>query len=163
MLIKLWGENVATSKTSPFEFCGGLISNAYEFMGAHCKNGITVFRVWAPAAQSVSVVGDFNGWDAFANPMAKKDGGIWETEIAGLSRYTNYKYAVTNGKTVLKSDPFAFHCETPPGTASKLYDISDLNGTIKNGRSKTPAAVITAQSIFMRCIWAHGAATPTAV
>ncbi len=100
-----------------------LMSDAYEFLGCH-KNGKNfVFRVWAPNAAAVSVVGDFNGWDVSANPMECKD-GIWQTEC-NVRVYDNYKYAVTSkdGKTVMKADPFAFHSETSPATASKVYEL----------------------------------------
>ncbi|MBP3691873.1 MAG: 1,4-alpha-glucan branching protein GlgB, partial [Clostridia bacterium] len=94
-------------------------------MGAHTADGKTLFRVWAPNAHSVSVVGDFNGWNQSANPMQRNMHGVWETEICGLKQFDTYKYAVTNfGHTVLKSDPFAYHYETAPQNASKLYDIS---------------------------------------
>ncbi|MBQ3116566.1 MAG: 1,4-alpha-glucan branching protein GlgB [Clostridia bacterium] len=103
---------------------------AYDFMGAHFvrkggKSGV-IFRVWAPHAESVSVVGDFNGWDKSACVMQRiSDGGIFETFIEGLKEYDTYKYAVTGGgKTVLKADPYAFHSETPPYTASKLYKLN---------------------------------------
>ncbi len=102
---------------------------SYEYLGSHIKktpDGETsvVFRVWAPHAESVSVVGDFNGWDETANPMTKiSTGGIYETTVVGLKVYDMYKYAVkSNGKTVLKADPFAYHAETK-GTSSKIYDL----------------------------------------
>ena len=83
------------------------------------------FAVWAPAAASVSVVGEFNGWNVQANPM-KNEGGIWSLFIPGLKQYDTYKYAVTDkkGKTVLKCDPYGLHFETAPANASKLYDIT---------------------------------------
>ncbi len=99
--------------------------DAYKYMGAHTLGDKTYFRVWAPNAHSVSVVGDFNGWQQNANPMIRTMQGIWETEISGLAQYDTYKYAVTSEQgTILKSDPFAFHFETPPHNASKIYDIS---------------------------------------
>ena len=99
--------------------------DAYKYMGAHTANGKTLFRVWAPNAHSVSVVGDFNGWNQSANPMQRNMHGVWEAEICGLKQFDTYKYAVTNfGHTVLKSDPFAYHYETAPQNPSKLYDIS---------------------------------------
>ncbi|MGN0789894.1 MAG: 1,4-alpha-glucan branching protein GlgB [Christensenellales bacterium] len=84
------------------------------------------FRVWAPKASKVSVVGDFNGWNVNASPMKNDGGGIWELFIKGLEVYDAYKYAVTSktGKTVLKADPYGLHFETAPHTAAKLYDIS---------------------------------------
>jgi len=109
-------------------FHQGTNYRSYEFLGSHFgklngKRGV-FFRVWAKNAKSVSVVGDFNNWNEWANPMVRiSDEGIWETFIEGLKTYDNYKYAVTNEKTVLKSDPFAFHNQTAPETASKIYSI----------------------------------------
>ena len=110
-------------------FHQGTNYNAYEYMGAHFtkengKNGV-VFRVWAPNADQVSVVGDFNIWDQNENVMARiSDGGVFELFIEGLKVFDNYKYAVKRGSNVvLKADPYAFHSETPSGTASKIYDL----------------------------------------
>ncbi|MBR7146509.1 MAG: 1,4-alpha-glucan branching protein GlgB [Oscillospiraceae bacterium] len=106
-------------------FYEGRATTLYETFGAHkSKNGWT-FRVWAPKAQSVSVVGDFCDWDASRHKMRRREGGIWETEIAGLQQFDAYKYAVlgADGVERLKADPFAFHAETRPATASKLYDL----------------------------------------
>ena len=112
-------------------FFGGTSCEAYRYLGAHCtrregEDGY-VFRVWAPNAARVSVVGDFCGWDAGAYPMARNAFGLWERFIPGLQRFDAYKYAVSSaqGKTVLKADPYALHAETRPGTASKLYDLPD--------------------------------------
>ncbi len=98
---------------------------AFDYMGAHIIDNGVVFRVWAPNAHSVSVVGDFNMWNENANLMTRiSDGGVFELFIEGLKQYDNYKYAVKRGdKTVFKADPYAFHTETPSGTASKVYDI----------------------------------------
>ena len=112
-------------------FFGGTDSEAYRFLGAHrARQGGEegyLFRLWAPNAARVSVVGDFCGWDAGAYPMARSEHDLWEKFIPGLKQFDTYKYAVTSaqGKTVLKADPYAFHAETRPGTASKLYDLPD--------------------------------------
>lgn len=84
------------------------------------------FRCWAPHAKSVSVIGNFNGWDRRANPMEKIDAEIWEVCIAGLRRFDTYKFSVetANGRIIDKADPYATHTETAPANASKLYDIS---------------------------------------
>ena len=109
-------------------FHQGTNYNAYDFLGAHIvkqrsKNGV-IFRVWAPNAKSVSVIGDFNNWDASVNVMNRiSDGGVFEIFVGGLKEFDSYKFAITNYKTVFKSDPYAFHSETPPYTASKVYDI----------------------------------------
>ena len=110
-------------------FHEGTAISAYEYMGAHAvtHDGVSgyMFRVWAPRAQAVSVVGDFNSWNADAHPMAKITDGIWERFVPGGRTYDAYKFAITGADGVLrlKADPYAFHAETRPGTASKLYSI----------------------------------------
>ena len=110
-------------------FYSGTNSEVYRYLGAHRtrrsgKDGY-VFRAWAPNAAHVSVVGDFCGWNGYAHPMEKNADGFWECFVPSLKRYDTYKFAVTaqSGETVLKADPYAFHAETRPGTASKLYDL----------------------------------------
>lgn len=108
-------------------FHQGTNYRSYNYLGSHFakkgKDRGVIFRVWAPNAESVSVVGDFNGWDKTANVM-KKDGGIFELFVKGLKQYDNYKYCVKSQKSeVLKADPYAFHAETTPETASKIYDL----------------------------------------
>lgn len=112
-------------------FHQGTNYRSYEYFGSRfCSRGEkhgVLFRVYAKNAKSVSVVGDFNEWDVLKNPMQKiTESGIFEVFIEGIKQYDNYKYAVTGatGKTVLKADPFAFHAETTPDTASKIYDLS---------------------------------------
>lgn len=105
------------------KFNSSVIDNAYEVFGSFLKGDTALFRVWAPNAERVSVVGDFNGWNNEANPMNWIDGGIWEVEIKGIKNFDIYKYAITSkdGNTVLKSDPYARHFETAPANASKVY------------------------------------------
>ena len=128
-------------------FFGGTDSEAYRFLGAHrAQRGGEegyLFRLWAPNAARVSVVGDFCAWDASAFPMARSEHGLWEKFIPGLKQFDTYKYAVTSarGKTVLKADPYAFHAETRPGTASKLYDLPNYrwgDGAWRAGRDSAP-------------------------
>ena len=104
-------------------FNSNVISNAYELFGSFFNGDYTTFRVWAPNAQKVSVVGDFNGWDVSKDVMQKIRYGCWELKIKGIKNFSVYKYAVTgcNGTTVLKSDPYARHFETAPSNASKVY------------------------------------------
>ena len=104
-------------------FHNQLCADTYEFLGAHQNGKGAVFRVWAPNAKEVSLVGDFNGWDQNAHKMAKVTHGIWETQVEKVNNFDAYKYAVTDfsGNTVLKSDPYARHFETAPGNASKIY------------------------------------------
>lgn len=110
-------------------FHQGTNYRAYDYLGAHFtkkdeKEGV-IFRTWAPRAESVSVVGDFNGWDINHSPMQRiSDGGVYELFVSGLKEYDNYKFAVSHGgKTTFKADPYAFHAETPVGTASKIYNL----------------------------------------
>lgn len=114
-------------------FHQGTYYKAYEYMGAHKvlkdEKEAVVFRTWAPKAQSVSVVGDFNNWDNNANVMNKlNDNGLWEVYIfePKIEEFENYKFAIKtqNNEYILKSDPYAFHCETRPSNASKIYDIN---------------------------------------
>ena len=128
-------------------FFAGTDSEAYRFLGAHrAQQGGEegyLFRLWAPNAARVSVVGDFCAWDASAFPMARGEHGLWEKFIPGLKQFDTYKYAVTSaqGKTVLKADPYAFHAETRPGTASKLYDLPPYrwgDGAWRASRASAP-------------------------
>ena len=111
-------------------FYQGKNSEAYKFFGVHSAENNNskchCFRVWAPNAKNVSVVGDFNKWDRNANYMEKIADGVWETFISGLSQFDSYKYCIETpkGKFLLKSDPYAHHFETRPGTASKIYECS---------------------------------------
>lgn len=84
------------------------------------------FRLWAPRAKQVSVVGDFNNWNKDSDIMYKISDSIFEIKIENLKEFDTYKFAVLNSqdKLVLKADPYAFHAETAPSNGSKLYDIS---------------------------------------
>ncbi len=111
-------------------FKQGTNFEAYRFFGAHLeRQGLAdgvVFRVWAPHARAVSVVGDFNNWVPGSHPMQRVDGdAVWELFIPGMKEYDTYKYCVTTAadQIVFKSDPYAFHTETRPSNGSKVYDI----------------------------------------
>ena len=110
-------------------FHEGTNRRSYDLLGCHMgagRNGGAVFRVWAPHARAVSVVGDFNFWDSSADPMTKlEDCAVWEAEVANASEFDCYKYCVTSasGKSFLKADPYAFHSQTRPETASKVYGL----------------------------------------
>jgi 1,4-alpha-glucan branching enzyme len=109
-----------------FVFRQGNNYRAYEFFGCHRLEGSTfAFRVWAPHAKDICVVGDFNGWDDNAHHMVAISDGIWEAIIDNVNIYDCYKYSITtaNGRKILKADPYAFHSETRPGTASKVYEL----------------------------------------
>lgn len=116
-------------------FLSGKSTTAYKYMGAH--KGVNedgyegvIFRVWAPHALTVSVVGDFNNWDNMADYMTKIDErGIWECFIGNVKQFDCYKYCVETPwfEKLYKSDPYAFHTQTRPDNASKFYEFSDFN------------------------------------
>lgn len=121
---------IAPTSTELETFLAGQAVRAYDYLGAHPENrdGTEgyVFRVWAPHAAAVGIIGDFNGWNEQANPMTRLEGGVWEGFIPGLQRYDTYKYAIQtrDGRSLAKADPYAFHTETRPGNASKVYDLA---------------------------------------
>src|SRR5262245_4191612 len=97
-------------------------------MGCQLTGDRARFAVWAPNAQRVAVIGDFNRWDAKAHPLAPRpDGtGIWEADVAGVGRGHAYKYRIESrygGYRVDKADPFAFYAEAPPLTASRAWTL----------------------------------------
>ena len=109
-------------------FKEGNHTRLYEKLGSHLQpDGSAHFGVWAPNARSVSVIGDFNGWDAEANELkARWDGsGIWEGTVAALETGAAYKYRVVSqhGTAIDKGDPYAFYWEQPPLTASRVWTL----------------------------------------
>ena len=112
-----------------FLFKQGNNQEAQRYFGAHLcqqdgQDG-AVFRVWAPHAKAVSVVGDFNSWVPGSHPMTKVEEGIWELFIPGIKEYDIYKFCVTSpsDELLFKADPYAFHTETRPSNGSKVYDL----------------------------------------
>jgi 1,4-alpha-glucan branching enzyme len=110
----------------------GKLTQAYRTLGAHliAIDGVSGvrFAVWAPNAERVSVVGDFNVWDGRAHPMQNRGGsGVWELFIPGLAAGCLYKYELRSrpqGALLLKSDPYANRYELRPGTASEVSSES---------------------------------------
>ncbi len=92
----------------------------YSKLGAHVVDGGVRFAVWAPNAQHVSVIGDFNGWDPAASPLSPVDGtGIWEGLVEGAATGERYKYHLDGRE---KADPISFQQEVPPKTASVVFE-----------------------------------------
>src|SRR2546426_1523732 len=91
---------------------------SYRTLGAHpleCEGVAGVrFAVWAPNAEVVSIIGDFNDWDDKRHPMRLRNGGIWEIFMPGLAEGANYKYSVLSrsGSEQQKCDPYGFFAET---------------------------------------------------
>src|SRR2546423_4300397 len=121
----------------------------YEKFGAHLRTigdetGV-YFAVWAPNAQRVSVVGDFNGWDGRVNPMRKLLGtGTWELFLPGIGEGTLYKYEIKDihGAIVLKTDPYGFFFESAPKNASIIWNNRKFAWTddawLKKRREQNP-------------------------
>jgi 1,4-alpha-glucan branching enzyme len=109
-------------------FNEGTHSRLYEKMGAHClPNGGVHFAVWAPNAQYVSVIGDFNDWNKSAHPMvARASSGLWELLIPEARDGSRYKFHIAskfNGYRVDKVDPFGFEHATPPLKESIVHRL----------------------------------------
>jgi 1,4-alpha-glucan branching enzyme len=112
-------------------------NRAQRCLGAHpvTVEGVagTRFAVWAPNAERVSVVGDFNGWDGRCHPMRVRGGsGVWELFIPDLGAGTLYKYEIrnrTSGELLVKGDPFAQSMEMRPATASRVAGASTYQWT----------------------------------
>jgi 1,4-alpha-glucan branching enzyme len=116
---------------------------SYDFLGSHIteekgKKGVR-FTVWAPNAEEISVIGDFNDWDKNKNPMEKiEDSGIWTTFIAGAENKMYYKYWIRGYRGVVrvKTDPYAKRQETPPKTASQIYEAVEYSWSDKKWLKK---------------------------
>ena len=109
-------------------FHRGEYRQAYEYFGAHPNRSSTIFRIWAPTAKSVAIVGDFNNWNAREEDYCQKitNEGIWEVEIKKVKKGTIYKFQIETswGQKILKADPYAFYSELRPQTASVVNGIS---------------------------------------
>ena len=134
--IKKTEEGVFISEADQYLFAQGTHYDIYKKLGAHPtvqegREGV-FFGVWAPNAESVHVIGSFNGWDETANPMKKiGPGGIHTAFVPGVGEGELYKYLITTpyGEKLYKADPFANSAELRPGTASKPVDISGFRWT----------------------------------
>ena len=129
-------ENVFISKDDEYLFAQGTHYDIYKKLGAHVseengKKGI-YFAVWAPNAQRVHVVGDFNGWNEYSHELRRLGpGGIHALFVPDLGVGELYKYVITtaDGRKLYKADPYATWAEFRPGTASKTFDLSTIKWT----------------------------------
>jgi 1,4-alpha-glucan branching enzyme len=118
----------------------------WEKLGAHVAEVAGVrgvaFALWAPNAQRVSVVGDFNNWDGRRHPMRSRGGsGIWEHFIPGIAAGDIYKYEIksrNSGRILHKADPYAFYSEVRPKTASIVHDINRYEWNDQDWMSERP-------------------------
>lgn len=136
----------------------------YEKLGAHpvSEDGEqgTYFAVWAPNAVSVSVVGDFNGWNPEKHPMTlAEESDIYELFVPGVNRGELYKYAIRTqkGDVLYKADPYGNLCQVRPENASIVIDIQDYRWSDQawEEKKKSPMKQIS-RWLSMKCISAHG-------
>ena len=140
------GEKLQFTELDQYLFGQGTHYDIYRKLGAHpVKDGDeegVYFAVWAPNAQGVSVIGEFNEWDEQANPMTKAGPiGVFETFVLGAKIGQLYKFFIIgmNGEHIYKADPYANEAELRPGTASRITDIRDFkwkDGTWMKNRQK---------------------------
>ena len=116
-----------------YDYLNGQCIEGHNYFGAHFseKDGqsVVTFRLYAPLADDVSVIGEWNNWDVTKDKMKKiDDSGVWEVEIPNLHNYQSYKFHFKNcnGQYVDKIDPYAFYSELRPGTCSRLFDIRNF-------------------------------------
>ena len=112
-----------------YDFLMGQTIEAHNYFGAHFVDGGVVFRLYAPCANDVSVIGEWNNWDVGANKMSRVDeSGVWEVFVPNLTNYQKYKFHFQNaqGHYVDKIDPYAFYSELRPETCSRLFDIRNF-------------------------------------
>ena len=110
-------------------FHQGTNAKAYEYLGSHRDEedeNFTYFRVWAPHAVAVFVACDRNNWTGEGFELSRiNEQGLWEGHFEGFKEFDAYKYLIIaqDGRKLMKCDPYAFHAETRPGTASKIYEL----------------------------------------
>ena len=140
-------ENFNISDFQTYLFNTGENYKAYEMLGVHSatvngKKGLR-FSVWAPDAEAVRVVGDWNNWNEYTHPLQKLGTtGIWCGAFTDINEGSYYKYAIDakDGQTYLKADPYAVMCELRPGTASVVRTLKNFKWSDKrwlNSREKT--------------------------
>ncbi len=121
------------TETDSYLFREGTHNRLYDTLGCHLAEGGADFAVWAPNAESVSVIGDWNDWSADVNPLTLRgdDTGIWTGFASGVQRGQSYKYRIRSrhqGYMVDKADPFAIYAEHAPATASRAWSLEHAWG-----------------------------------
>src|SRR5699024_6100225 len=113
-------------------FHEGRFYKSYEFLGAHKIEGGIRFIVWAPGAKEVYLMGDFNHWDGSNIAMRRiENSGLWNVCLSNVKEFDAYKYRIISrdDEERIKADPYAFHAETRPHSASKYFDIKEFKWT----------------------------------
>jgi len=121
------GSERAVGEKDVYLFREGTHAHLQSILGCSLHGGSARFRVWAPNATRVSVIGDWNGWDERADPLvARRDEtGLWEGWVRGVARGQAYKYRIVtrDGAALDKADPFGIYAEVPPATASRAWTL----------------------------------------
>ncbi|MBR1482918.1 MAG: 1,4-alpha-glucan branching protein GlgB [Ruminococcus sp.] len=124
-------DSLSEERGAAAAFADGDGAFSYEYFGARLaerdgQSGV-LFRLWAPNAQSVAIVGDFNAWDEAAHLMCRNDDGNWELFISGVCEGDAYQFRIETpaGDRITKSDPFAFYAQNRPDTASRVCRLDD--------------------------------------
>ena len=139
------------SDSDLYLFNEGSHTQLYDKMGAHPIEGGTVFSVWAPNADSVFVMGDFNNWEKYSHPLQLRgNSGIWEGFIEGVGHGMRYKYHIVSryeNARFDKTDPYALFCELAPQTASLVWDLDytwdDADWMANRGKKNAATAPIS--------------------
>lgn len=144
-----------------YHWKNGQHDRLYEILGAHPSDTASICRTWAPHAQAVSVIGDFNNWQVAAHPLERGDGGLWHGCVEGLTHGGLYKFAIQGpqGETHLKADPYARMHESAPNTASIVqrssHDWGDkawLEKRSQRNHQKQPLSIYEVHlESWMRC------------
>ncbi|WP_281272412.1 1,4-alpha-glucan branching protein GlgB [Paenibacillus sambharensis] len=140
-------QNSGLTSEEVYLFHEGTYHQSYRKMGAHPvtedgEAGVR-FTVWAPNAQQVGLASDYNGWDGTSSPLERvPDSGLWTLFVPGLGEGTLYKYEIltAQGEKLLKSDPYAFHCEVKPDTASIVTALEGFKWTDRDWIKKRKPA-----------------------
>ena len=104
-------------------FHQGTYYHSFNLLGCHLENNGAWFRVWSPNAKQISVIGDFNNWNPESHKLSRIEGSdVWEVFVENTKQFDNYKYQIVtqNDRVLCKADPYAFHTETRPNTASMI-------------------------------------------
>lgn len=117
---------MAGQEYAQYLFHQGTNAHAADLLGCHREGKGLVFRTWAPTAQSVCLIGSFNDWkedELFFTRVT--DNGLWELHTENYPVYSSYKFLITtaDGRRLYKADPYAFHAETAPYNASKIFHL----------------------------------------
>ncbi len=118
--------NKEDNNLAEYLFHEGTNYTSYNYLGAHLQGDLCYFRVWAPNAREVYVTGDFNNWEKYSlRAYRTTTGGIFECVAQGVKEFDSYKYIIVtqSGEEIFKADPYGYHFETRPGTATKVYNI----------------------------------------